>query len=287
MGYHRRAEREGQHDRHLLTAHARPGAFRAVVDHAAMNTDTSPALPAGVLMLPEFLAWRVAAIQAAPMRAGSREPAASPWLSCSSDPVATVCDSGQAEPRLGPWALIAGAAIAPATTLGAFMDWWTHLAGSPAKQLEVASEGIAQWRRAWEVAVDRGECATAAAGQALCRSRVAVAAVPRSDASLPFRRGMVAASDHWGPRRHASSRTDGELCSAAVAGHGGSLEFVVTNPVVQRQTLQECGLNLFRGAAHVLEDAWRDAADLPPAGAGAFEIGRVAAMIWLLNHPKD
>ena len=91
--------------------------------------------------------------QAAPMRAGSREPAASPWLVCSSDPVATVRDSVQAEPRLGPWAFVTGAVIAPATTLGAFMDWWTHLVGSPAKQLEVAGAGAAQWRRAWEVAV--------------------------------------------------------------------------------------------------------------------------------------
>ena len=54
--------------------------------------------------------------------------------------------------------------------------------------------------------------------------------------------------------------------------------FVSTNPVLRRRTFEEGGVNLLRGAAHALEDAWREAGDLPPAGAEAFEVGRDIAV---------
>ncbi len=212
------------------------------------------------------------------LRAGSREPAASPWLDGSSDPIVPVGDVKPAGPRVEPWAFVAGSTIAPTTTLGAFMDWWTHLVGSPAKQLELARAGAEQWRRAWEMAV------TGATVQPLPQDkRFADPAW-----QLPPYRGLMQAfllEEQWWQRatteiRGVSPHHEQMVSFAARQwlDMAAPSNFVVTNPVVQRRTVQECGLNLFRGAALAFEDARRDAADLPPAGAEAFDIGRTVAI---------
>ena len=46
-----------------------------------------------------------------------------------------------------------------------------------------------------------------------------------------------------------------------------------SNPVVLERTLDERGANLLRGARHAAEDVWREALELPPAGAEAFKVG--------------
>ena len=211
-------------------------------------------------------------------RAGSREPAASPWLDGSSDRVIPVADVKPAGPRLEPWALVAGSVVAPATTLGAFMDWWTHLVGSPAKQLELARAGAEQWRRAWEVAV------TGTTVQPLPQDK----RFTDPAWQLPPYRGLMQAfllEEQWWQRatteiRGVTAHHEQMVSFAARQwlDMTAPSNFVLTNPVVQRQTLQECGLNLVRGAAFAFEDAGRDAADLPPAGAEAFDIGRTVAI---------
>ena len=212
------------------------------------------------------------------LRAGSREPAASPWLNGSGDRVVPVCDVKPAGPRLESWALIAGSTIAPATVLGAFMDWWTHLVGSPAKQLELASAGAEQWRRAREMAV------TGTTVQPLPQDK----RFADSAWQLPQYRGLMQAfllEEQWWQRATTEMRGvtahHEQMVSFAARqwlDMTAPSNFVVTNPVVQRQTLHECGMNLVRGATFALEDASRDAADLPPAGAEAFDIGRTVAI---------
>ena len=215
---------------------------------------------------------------AAALRAGSREPAASPWFGSSSDPVATVRDLGQAESCLEPWALVTGAAIAPATMLGAFMDWWTHFVGSAAKQLEVASAGAEQWQRAWKLAV------TGETVQPLPQDKRFADPAWQLPPYRSLTQTFLSGEEWW---QRATTGVRGvtphheQMVSFAARqwlDMAAPSNFVVTNPVVQRQTLQEFGVNLFRGAAHALEDAWRDAADLPPAGAEAFDIGRTVAI---------
>jgi hypothetical protein len=71
-------------------------------------------------------------------RPGSHERAASPWLSTPGNPSDTFRAYLAAERNLVPWGLWPGIAIAPATVLGACLDWAVHLAASPAKQLELA-----------------------------------------------------------------------------------------------------------------------------------------------------
>ena len=53
---------------------------------------------------------------------------------------------------------------------------------------------------------------------------------------------------------------------------------IAGNPEVMRQTWQEGGANLLRGAAHAWEDAMRALANQPPAGAGDYIPGKQVAV---------
>lgn len=61
-----------------------------------------------------------------------------------------------------------------------------------------------------------------------------------------------------------------------------------TNPLVWRQTLEESGANLLRGACHAWEDGLRQWAGLPPAGAEHFrpghEVAATPGKVVLRNH---
>jgi len=87
-------------------------------------------------------------------RPGSRERAASPWLSAPSGPSETFRIFQSAERQLVPWGLWPSIAVAPATALGAGLDWAVHLASSPAKQLELAHFALEQSLLAWKAAAD-------------------------------------------------------------------------------------------------------------------------------------
>jgi len=56
------------------------------------------------------------------------------------------------------------------------------------------------------------------------------------------------------------------------------VNFIATNPDVLQATAEEGGLNLVRGAGHLLEDGYRALCGKPPAGAEAFVPGRNVAV---------
>ena len=211
--------------------------------------------------------------------AGSRERAGSPWLGRGSEPSAAFASLQQLERQLTPAGLVPGAAIAPATLAGALADWWVHLLASPAKQWELAQSGAAPWAQAWT------------AGTALVGS---VEPMPQDKRfndpawqQPPYRwfaQAFLLQEQWWqrattavpGVSRHHEAMTS--FAARQWLDMVAPSNFVSTNPVVQQRTLREGGANLLRGWGHVLEDAWRDAADRPPAGAEAFEPGREVAV---------
>ncbi|MGZ5239606.1 MAG: PHA/PHB synthase family protein [Caldimonas sp.] len=209
---------------------------------------------------------------------GSRERAASPWLGRASDPSATFGVFRQLEQRMAPWMLVPGSAIAPATSIGAFMDWWVHVAASPAKQMELARSAATQWFRAWDSG--SGDDSVEALPQ---DKRFADAAWQRPPYSALARAFLL--QEQWWQQATTGvpgvSRHHEQMVSFAARQWLDMVapsNFIATNPVVQQRTVQEGGVNLLRGAAPVLEDAGRNAADLPPAGADAFEVGRYIAV---------
>jgi polyhydroxyalkanoate synthase len=211
-------------------------------------------------------------------RPGSRERAASPWLSAPSKPSETFRAYQTAERQLVPWGLWPGIAVAPATAVGASLDWAVHLAASPAKQAELAHFAFEQWLLAWKTAADG----------------VAVHPLPQDKRfadpawQLPPYRQLAQRfllQEQWWQRATEGvpgvTRHHEEMVSFAARQWLDMLapsNFVSTNPVVQRRTLEELGLNLVRGATEVFRDLSADAADQPPPGAEAFQVGRDVAI---------
>ena len=212
-------------------------------------------------------------------RPGSQERASSPWLGRDSVPSEAFRSLQQLERQLTPAGLVPGAAIAPATAAGALADWWVHLLASPPKQWELAQFGLQQWVHAW------------GAGPA---ASVDVRPMPQDKRfadpawqAPPYRwiaQSFLLQEQWWqrattavpGVTRHHEAMTS--FAARQWLDMVAPSNFVSTNPVVQQRTLREGGANLMRGAAHMLEDAWRNIADLPPAEADAFEVGRNVAI---------
>lgn len=211
--------------------------------------------------------------------AGSRERRDSPWLGRGSEASPTFLAFQELERRLGVDGAVPGAAIAPTTAIGAFMDWWAHLAASPAKQ--------------WELALCAAEQGLRAA-RAVATSDAAIDALPQDKRfadpawrAAPYRwfaQSFLLQEQWW----HAAStgvpgmtRHHEQMVSFAARQWLDMVapsNFVTTNPVVRQRTLQEGGMNLLRGAMHVAEDACREALDQPPVGAEQFEPGRNVAI---------
>ena len=212
-------------------------------------------------------------------RSGSRERGSSPWLG-GENARSKAFEAWQAVERLATtyWPL-PGAALAPATPAGAFLDWAVHLVGSPAKMGELVQFAGEQWLRGW---------------QAMALPAGAVASLPqdkrfRDPAWLdpPYRTvaELFLLQQEWwqcattgvpGTTRHHEQMVS--FAARQWLDLAAPSNFVSANPVVQRRTAREAGTNLVRGLSHALEDTWRQAADLPPVGAEAFGAGRNVAI---------
>ena len=211
--------------------------------------------------------------------AGSHERGASPWLGHDA-PASALFDACLALERqlTASWP-VPDPGVAPATIAGAFLDWWMHLAASPAKQWELALTGVGYAAQA--LATFAGESDV-------------VAPLPQDKRfadvawSRPPYRAMVQAfllqERWWDLATRGVPGVDPHHAKMVAFGARQWLDmaspsnFVALNPVVQGRTLQEAGANLVRGAAHVAEDAWREATDQPPVGADAWVVGETVAI---------
>jgi len=156
------------------------------------------------------------------------------------------------------------------------MDWWVHLAASPAKQ--------------WELSL----CAAEQGLRAAAMSGTAIEAPPQDKRfadpawqAAPYRwlAQTFLLQERWwhaattgvpGVTRHHEQMVS--FAARQWLDMAAPSNFVTANPVVQQRTLQEGGMNLLRGAMHVAEDACREALDQPPVGAEQFEPGRNVAV---------
>jgi polyhydroxyalkanoate synthase subunit PhaC len=211
------------------------------------------------------------------MLAGTRERAASPWLT-PADWTASRPPARKPGSQVEPWTFLPVGPVAPSTAVGAFMDWWLHVTGSPRKQLELARIATEQALYLW---------AGAFTGERLAPlpqdKRFADAAWQRPPYDA-FARSFLFVERWWqgatthvpGVSRHHEQMT--AFAARQWLDLSAPSNFISTNPVVQERILAEGGMNLIRGAQYVAEDLWRDLADLPPAGAEAFEPGRTVAI---------
>ncbi|SDR93168.1 PHA/PHB synthase family protein [Pseudomonas oryzae] len=182
----------------------------------------------------------------------------------------------------------ATSSLSPTALLLAMLDWSSHLAGSPGKQLELLNLALEQMGRmsryASEVAFASPDC-------------------PAHECVEPPRRDRRFAAREWHQwpfnLMHQSFLLTQEWWQAATSGVRGVSRhhqevvafasrqlldmlspgnFLATNPVVLQRTLESGGANLMRGMIHYLEDLERLAAGRPAAGTEKFAVGENLAV---------
>jgi polyhydroxyalkanoate synthase len=218
--------------------------------------------------------------------AGTRERGESPWLG-QSPAQSEQFRRYQHVDRL--WMASLGPLTggqSPLTLTGAFMDWWTHLAVSPAKQIELLQLAAEQWAKlpSTVVAAPAQSAGDTDGVSPLAQDKRFSApqwnAPPFNLISQAFLLGQ-----HWWERATTGvpgvTKHHEEMTSFAARQWLDMMapsNNPLTNPVVRERTLEERGANLLRGAGYALEDALRDTAKLPPSGTENFVVGKNVAV---------
>ena len=164
--------------------------------------------------------------------AGTRERAASPWLTATAD--AAEPSRRQPSSPVNPLAFSPFGTVAPSTALGAFQDWWLHVAGSPAKQFELGRLASEEWLHAWGATVAGEHVAPLPQDK-----RFADPAWQRPPYDAIARNFLLA--ERWWqrattdvPGRRPPSRADGGFAARQWLDMVAPSNFISTNPVVQR-----------------------------------------------------
>jgi polyhydroxyalkanoate synthase len=183
--------------------------------------------------------------------------------------------------------------LSPESLALAWMDWTVHLASAPGKRLELvlkASQAAAAWLGTALQAGDNGE---AAGPHAATDPRFAAAPWQQP----PFQQwanAFLLCESWWeqatrgvpGVQRHHEDVV--AFMGRQVLDMLSPSNLPWANPEVLQRSRQEGGLNLLRGLSHALQDTWRNANQLPPAGAENFKVGQDVAVtpgkVVMRNH---
>ena len=192
----------------------------------------------------------------------------------------------------------ATSSVSPTSLLLATVDWAAHLAGSPGKQLELVGLALEQGRR---LATYAGELALTS------RDR------PARECIKPPAQDKRFTADEWHRwpynLMHQSFLLTQEWWQEATQGVRGvdrhhedvvtflarqvldmysPSNFLLTNPVVLKQTVEEGGVNLVHGMLMALDEVKRYVTNQPPAGTEDFVVGRDVGVtpgkVVLKNH---
>jgi polyhydroxyalkanoate synthase subunit PhaC len=218
-----------------------------------------------------------------PAPSGTRERGHSPWLGAATPRVLPAQRSTTPAAAVPPlWSPPTGGPTLSSAT-GAVMDWGSHLAASPAKQLQLwqsaVSKAIQLATSALPGVAEKGEGA-----EVLPQDKRFADPLWRGAPFAGWVQAFLLGQQWWaeattqvpGVSQHHEDMVSfgARQCLDVTAPSN----FVLTNPVVLKQTLAEGGRNLLRGAAYAIDDAALASRDLPPAGAEAFGVGRQVAV---------
>jgi polyhydroxyalkanoate synthase len=218
-------------------------------------------------------ALSVVSVAATPT-AGARERGASPWLGADQAPSPLFDTLLTIERQVTSAWPVPDPGVAPATIAGAFLDWWMHLAASPAKQAELALVGVGQ---AWQALATMAGAPDAA--RPLPQDKRFADDAWRREPWRSLAQAFLLFERWWSVATHHVPGVDAHHAKMVAFGARQWIDmaapsnFVATNPVVQQATLREGGFNLVRGMAHAIEDTWRAANDEPPTGAEQWVVG--------------
>ncbi len=170
--------------------------------------------------------------------------------------------------------------LSPASVMAAYLDWIVHLANSPGKQAELV-----------EKAVRKNLRYAAHVQQAMLGRKLdpCIDPLPQDRRfqspdwqTLPFScwyQGFLLTQQWWhnatvgigGVTPHHEDVVS--FSARQILDMFSPSNFPLTNPTVLRRTMDEKGLNLYRGAQNLLEDWERAVLQRPPLGTEAYKVG--------------
>ena len=221
-------------------------------------------------------------------KAGAETPAVTEY-SGQHKPVHSVPPSLQDTPvldRLLHANMVKCCGVSPASLTLAWVDWMLHLSTSPGKQMELAkSAGEKNWRLFRHLLGrmllrDGPECCVDPHPKDRRFSDDAWKKWPYSF----YHQNFLLIEQWWqeatgsvrGVTRHHSEIL--QFVSRQWLDMVAPVNFPQTNPRVIRQTREQKGANLLRGARNFVGDMWRTMTDAPPAGSEQYKVGESLAV---------
>jgi polyhydroxyalkanoate synthase subunit PhaC len=175
--------------------------------------------------------------------------------------------------------------LSPASLLLAYQDWLFHLLGSPSKQQDLAMRAMHKARRLTEFTLrattdpDTPRCIEPLPQD----NRFSDPAWQKWPFNITYQGFLLyqqwwhkATTDIRGVSRHHEDVM--AFMTRQVLDIFAPSNFLLTNPVVLRETFQQGGMNLVRGLQNLIEDAVRAAKGQKPVGAEAFQVGETVAI---------
>jgi polyhydroxyalkanoate synthase subunit PhaC len=176
--------------------------------------------------------------------------------------------------------------LSPAALAGAYLDWAAHLAFSPGKQMQLLAKAARKWARLSNYSAD--------AVMSAARSRPCIEPLPQDRRfageewqGWPYNilyQAFLLQQQWW---HNATTGVEGvtrqhenvvEFATRQFLDMVSPSNFLLTNPVVQRTTLETGGRNLIEGFRNLLEDLERHVRNGSPVGTERFKVGRDVAV---------
>jgi polyhydroxyalkanoate synthase subunit PhaC len=175
--------------------------------------------------------------------------------------------------------------LSPAALADAYMDWAANLAISPGKQVELAAKAARKGARLAQFAsrctLDGGACEPCI--EPLPQDKRFAGSEWRQWPYNIMQQAFLLQQQWW---HNATAGVDGvtkqhesvvAFVTRQILDMASPSNFLATNPVVQRRTMETGGQNLVQGFRNFLDDWERVVRSKPPAGTEAFQIGRDVA----------
>jgi polyhydroxyalkanoate synthase len=174
--------------------------------------------------------------------------------------------------------------IAPASIVGAYLDWATHLAGSPSKQYELLVKAQRKLSRFAHYAMQAASAQCEPCIEPLPQDRRFSHADWQAWPYNLLSQGFLLAQQWWWNATTAVRGVDAhheyvvEFMTRQCLDMFSPSNFPWSNPEVLRETVRRGGANLAQGASNWWDDFLRLAANRPPAGTERWRVGENLAL---------
>ncbi|HEY6858400.1 MAG TPA: alpha/beta fold hydrolase [Pseudolabrys sp.] len=176
--------------------------------------------------------------------------------------------------------------ISPAALAACYLDWATHLASAPGKQMQLIQKGARKFIR---LAHYLGQWATRGTDAESC-----IQPLPQDRRFVgedwqkwPYNliyQSFLLQQQWWhnattGVRGVTKQHENAvEFAARQILDVFAPSNFLLTNPELQQRTMQQAGMNFWRGAQNFWDDWQRAVGGKKPTGTEAFRIGRDVAV---------